>query len=92
MHFRNSRSERIGFAYFRLFNFIPRDELHPSGISKFIPRAYGPWDEFLPSGYNSSLGMKFSLQHAKPNSFFPRVTKFPNCFHSFSREKKIVKV
>ena len=83
MHFRNLLSGRIGFAPFSLY-FIPRDKLHPSGSKKFIPWAFGPRDKsFLPSGCNSSLGMKYSLQGAKPNSFIPLVTKFPTvCFVS----------
>ena len=63
--------EELGFCTLQAMNFIPRDKLHPSGSKKFIPWAFGPRDEsFLPSGCNSSLGMKYSHQGAKPNSSF----------------------
>ena len=73
----------MGFATFRLFDFIPRDKLHSSG--------QGPWDEFIqPSECNSSVGMKSSLQVAKPNSSFQPCKKLYNSHKIISLNQLVI--
>ena len=62
-----------GLATFRLY-FIPRDKLQPSGRIHISSLGASPLGMKYDSSFrfcNLSLGMKYTLQGAKPNSSFP---------------------
>ena len=81
--FLHNCQEELGFATFRLFDFIPRDKLHSSGQknSSLGPSALG-MNFFHLQNVIHPLGWNPAFRFAKPNSYFQLCKKLYN-WHPF---------